>query len=86
MQVVTPCRSAHFSLGNKLPACSLHRRTGIPPDDGVGAVAARYGRGLLPRRAQDLQRGVDVHLRRVLNGELHHLGGDEGRFALRLVR
>lgn len=45
----------------------------VLPDDGVGAVAAWYGRGLLPRRPQNLQRRVDVHFCRVFNGELHHL-------------
>lgn len=59
--------------------------TEVAPDDRVGAVAARYGRGLLARRPQDLQRCVDVHFCRVFNGKLHHLRGDERGFALRVV-
>lgn len=57
----------------------------VVPDDGVCAVAARYGGGLLPGRPQDLQRCVDVHFCGVLNGKLHHLRGDQRRFALRVV-
>lgn len=57
----------------------------LSPDDGVCAVAAWYGRGLLARRAEDLQRRVDVHLRRVFDGELHHLGGDQRSLTLRVV-
>lgn len=43
------------------------------PDDRVCAVAARDGRGLLPRGPEKLQRRVDVHFCGVFDGELHHL-------------
>lgn len=83
MNTIASSRSSMFRIASVNRAYSS-TLTSVP-DDGVCPIAAWNGGGFLPRRAEDLQRGIDIHLSGVFYRELHHLRGDHRCLPLRVI-